>query len=128
MYAKLHAQPSKHGALNARRVVKKIQELGISLDTMFLSWASSFNLAYLKEWLEAEKYDNFLSGSQRLLAPSTIRQYFMNLERGLFRKCFRNTHFPLQLSILFATLAANKAIFCSNFEISALAQNCLRHR
>jgi hypothetical protein len=77
----------------------------------------------LKDWLKAEGYRE----PQLLLAPSTIHQYFMNLERELFRKCFRNKTFPLQLSILFATLAANKSLFCSSFEISDLAQNCHRH-
>jgi hypothetical protein len=37
---KLNPQPSEHGTLDAKRVAKKIQKLGISLYTMFLSWAS----------------------------------------------------------------------------------------
>jgi hypothetical protein len=77
----------------------------------------------LKDWLKAEGYRE----PQLLLAPSTIHQYFMKLERELFRKGFRNKTFPLRLSILFATLAANKSLFCLSFEISDLAQNCHRY-
>lgn len=44
----------------------------------------------------------------------------MNLERELFRKCFRNKTFPLQLSILFATLAANKSLFVRALRLQTL--------
>jgi hypothetical protein len=61
-----------------------------------------------------------IQGTTTWLAPSTIHQYFMGLERELFRKCFRKKPFPLRVSVLFATPAANNRYDIRAFRFQTL--------
>jgi hypothetical protein len=55
--------PTQNGSLNAKEIVGKLQEIGISNKTTFLSWANwGFDLSYLREWLEEEGFYDVLPG------------------------------------------------------------------
>ncbi|KAJ5905264.1 uncharacterized protein N7473_002180 [Penicillium subrubescens] len=97
---KVRALPSVHGTLDAKCVATKIQDLGISLDTKFLSWGSSgFDLSLLKNWLPAEGFDNVLPAGQNLCL--LLLEFRANVDRVLGRECFRGRSFPLGLPTLF---------------------------
>ena len=86
--------------LDAKGVVGKLQEIGLSLDIFFLAWAKwGFDLIFLKEWLQAEGFDSILPGKEKVCL--LLEEFRHNLERNLGRQCFRGRPFPLSLPIVF---------------------------
>lgn len=100
---KIQAYFTQDGTLDAQGVVRKLQESGISQDTMFLSWASwPFDLAYLRDWLEQEGFHDILPGNENVCL--LYHEFRVNLERIIGRTCHRGKAFPLRLPVVFPLL------------------------
>lgn len=48
--------------LNAKEVVTKLQQAGISKNTIFLSWSWKFDLSFLRKWLKQDGLRTFSPG------------------------------------------------------------------
>jgi hypothetical protein len=100
---KVRALPSHDGTLDAKRVVGKLREIGISKQTIFLSWATwCFDLSHLREWLEAEGFHDVLPGNENVCL--LLLEFRENVKRVLGRTCYRGRSFPLSLPVLFLLL------------------------
>ncbi|KGO65779.1 Zinc finger, C2H2 [Penicillium italicum] len=89
--------------LDAKGVVTKLQEAGISNKTMFLSWASwCFDLSHLRDWLGKEGFDDVLPGNANLCL--LYHEFRINIKRVLGTSCYRGRAFPLSLPALFPLL------------------------
>jgi hypothetical protein len=100
---KVRALPSRHGTLDANRVVGKLREIGISKETIFLSWATwSFDLSHLRDWLEAEGFHFVLPGNENVCL--ILLEFRRNLGKFLGKACFRGRCFPLTLPVVFPVL------------------------
>ncbi|KAJ5990079.1 hypothetical protein N7522_010286 [Penicillium canescens] len=94
---------TQNGSLNAKEIVGKLQEIGISNEPIFLSLANwGFDLSYLRDWLEEEGFYDVLPGDENLCL--LLQELRNNVRRVLGRSCFRGGRFPLSLSVVFLLL------------------------
>lgn len=109
---------TQDGTLDAKGVVGKLRENGISKKTIFVSWASwCFDLSYLRDWLEAEGFHDVLPGDENVCL--LLHEFRANVQRVLGRTCYRNHSFPLTLPVLFPLL------FGENHELSGRNHHAL---
>jgi len=100
---KVRALHSHDGTLDAKRIAGKLREIDISKKTIFLSWAqSSFDLSYLRDWLEAEGFNDVLPGNENVCL--LLMEFRENVKRVLGRTRYRGRSFPLSLPVLFLLL------------------------
>jgi hypothetical protein len=94
---------TQNGSLNAKEIVRNLQEIGISNKTIFLSWADwGFDLSYLRDWLQEEGFHDVLPGDENLCL--LLQEFRDNVKRVLGPTCFRGGRFPLSLSVVFLLL------------------------
>ncbi|KAJ5168065.1 uncharacterized protein N7482_003659 [Penicillium canariense] len=94
---------TQDGTLDAKGVVGKLREIGISKKTTFLPWASwCFDLSYLRDWLEAEGFHDVLPGDENVCR--LLLEFRANVKRVIGNTCYQSRPFPLSLSILFLVL------------------------
>lgn len=100
---KVRAYFTKDGKLDAKNVVGKLQQAGISNKTMFLSWASwCFDLSFLRDWLEQEWFENVLPGDQNVCL--VLNEFRANVRRVIGTTCHDGRRFPLNLPTVFPML------------------------
>ena len=100
---KVRALASHDGTLDAKRVVGKLREIGISKKPIFVSWARwSFDLTYLRDWLEAEGFHDVLPGDENVCL--LLMEFRLNVTRVIGTKCYQGRAFPLSLPMLFLLL------------------------
>lgn len=100
---KVRAYSTENGKLDAKEVVRKLQEAGISNKTMFLSWASwHLDLVYLRDWLGEEGFHDVLPGNENMCL--LLKEFQGNMKRVVGTTCHRGKRFPLSLPILFLLL------------------------
>ncbi|KAJ5203235.1 Threonyl/alanyl tRNA synthetase SAD [Penicillium cf. viridicatum] len=100
---KIKAYFTQDGTLNAKEVVEKLQEAGISKNTIFLSWTSwGFDLSYIRKWLEQEGFQDILPGNENVCL--LYHEFRANLQRIMGKACHRGRAFPLKLPVVFPLL------------------------
>lgn len=100
---KVRAYCTQDGTLGAKGVVRKLQEAGISKDTMFLSWASwHLDLVHLRDWLGEEGFHDVLPGNENMCL--LLKEFRGNMKRVVGTTCYRRKSFPLSLPVLFLVL------------------------
>ncbi|KAJ6189575.1 hypothetical protein N7519_004483 [Penicillium mononematosum] len=91
---KVKGYRTHHGALDAKSVVAKLRQNGISKDTIFLAWATwPFDLSYLRGWLRQEGFEDVLPGDENVCL--LIPEFRANINGVLGRECFQGRSFPL---------------------------------
>lgn len=59
----------------------------------------SFDLTYLRDWLEAEEFHDVLPGDENVCL--LLHEFRSNVSRVLGRKCYQGKLFPLPLPVFF---------------------------
>ncbi|KAJ5522213.1 Threonyl/alanyl tRNA synthetase SAD [Penicillium freii] len=94
---------TQDGKLDAKKVIGKLQEAGISNKTMFLSWAlRCFDLSLLRNWLEQEGFDDVLPGDDNVCL--VLNEFRANVKRVIGTTCYNGKRFPLNLPTAFLVL------------------------
>ena len=100
---KVRAFVTKNGTLDASEVIQKLNEAGISKQTIFLSWASwCIDLSYLRGWLEQEGFHDVLPGDSNVCL--LLKEFRANVKRVIGATCYQNRPFPLSLPVVFLAL------------------------
>ncbi|KAJ5972043.1 uncharacterized protein N7479_001961 [Penicillium vulpinum] len=94
---------TQDGTLCAKQVVEKLEKIGISDNTIFLSWAIwGFDLSYLREWLQQEGFHDVLPGNENLYL--LLQEFRHNLKETIGTTCYKGKGFPLSLPVVFPLL------------------------
>ncbi|KAJ5415954.1 Threonyl/alanyl tRNA synthetase SAD, partial [Penicillium sp. CMV-2018d] len=121
---KIRAYCTQDGTLDAKGVVRKLQEAGIFKDTMFLSWASwHFDLVYLRHRLGEKWFQDVLPGNGNMCL--LLKEVRGNTKRVVGTTCYRGQRFPLSLPILFLLFLLFLLFFGENHPLSGSNHHAL---